>query len=247
MSHESLVSRREQYERRSSIVLFAAGMLFLAGLVEVYSGTGDTATGRVLVAVAWVVFALDLVIRFLLDDDRRDFLRRHWFEVLAVAIPFFRIGMVLYVFVRLAARRGRLAVRIQVYAAYLTVLVVVFGAVLVLGAERNYPGSNIHTYGEAVWWALVTITTVGFGDFVPVSPTGRVIATLMLVNGVVLISVLTALIAARFVQDPDVDEKAVTLDALDERLARIEAALARLDAAGGTDPDEPPDPGGPGS
>jgi len=234
-------TRRERYERRSSIVLFAAGMLFLAGLVEVYAGSGDTRTGTFLVAVAWVVFAIDLVIRLLLDDDKRDFLRHHWFEVLAVAVPFFRVGMVIYIFIRLASRRGRLSARIQVYAAYLTVLVVIFGAVLVLGAERNYPGSNIHTYGEAVWWALVTITTVGFGDFVPVSPTGRVIATLMLLNGVALISVITALIAARFVQDPDPDEKAVTLDELDERLARIEGALARLQAAGGTDPDLPDD------
>lgn len=233
------LSRRERYEQRSSIVLFAAGLLFLAGLVEVYSGAGVTSTGRWLVAASWAVFALDLLIRLLLEEDRRAFLRKHWFEVLAVAVPFFRIGMVVYIFIRLASRRGRLAERIQVYAAYLTVLVVIFGAVLVLGAERGYPGSNIHTYGEAVWWALVTITTVGFGDYVPVSPTGRVIATLMLVNGVALISVLTALIAARFLQDPKGHEPAVTLESLDERLARIELALARLHAAGGTEPDSP--------
>lgn len=231
--------RRHTYESRSAIVLFAAAVLFLAGLVEVIAGAGDTETGRFLVAISWVVFALDLVVRIVLDDDRREFLRAHWFEVLAVAIPFFRIGMVVYVFIRLASHRGRLIKRVQVYAAYLTVLVVIFGAVLVLGAERGYPGSDIHTYGEAVWWALVTITTVGFGDYVPVSPTGRVIATVMLLNGVVLISVLTAVIAARFVQDPDQGEQGVTLDALDERLARIEVALARLQAAGGTDPDEP--------
>ncbi len=230
--------RRHTYESRSAIVLFAAAVLFLAGLVEVIAGAGDTETGRFLVAISWVVFALDLVVRIVLDDDRREFLRAHWFEVLAVAIPFFRIGMVVYVFIRLASHRGRLIKRVQVYAAYLTVLVVIFGAVLVLGAERGYPGSDIHTYGEAVWWALVTITTVGFGDYVPVSPTGRVIATVMLLNGVVLISVLTAVIAARFVQDPDQGEQGVTLDALDERLARIEVALARLQAAGGKDPDD---------
>lgn len=240
MTETPLAHRRHTYEDRSSIVLFAAAVLFLAGLIEVIAGAGDTATGRFLIAIAWVVFALDLVIRIALDDDRRAFLRKHWFEVVAVAIPFFRVGMVAYVFVRLAFHRGRLIQRVQVYAAYLTVLIVIFGAVLVLAAERDYPGSNIHTYGDAIWWALVTVTTVGYGDFAPLSPTGRVIATLMLINGVVLISVVTAIIAARFVQDPDQDEKAVTLDAVDERLARIEAALARLQAAGGTDPDDSP-------
>lgn len=239
MSESRRTNRRHTYERRSAIVMFAAGLLFLVGLVEVLSGAGDTENGRRLIVVSWVVFAIDLLIRVILEDDRRDFLKKHWFEVLAVAIPFFRIGMVVYVFIRLASHRGRLVQRVQVYAAYLTVLVVIFGAVLVLGAERDYPGSSIHTYGEAVWWALVTITTVGYGDFVPVSPTGRVIATVMLVNGVILISVLTAVIAARFVQDPDPDEKAVTLDSLDERLARIEVALAQLTAAGGSDPDAP--------
>lgn len=240
MTETARAHRRHTYERRSAIVLFAAAVLFLAGLVEVIAGAGDTETGSSLIVISWVVFALDLVVRIVLDDDRRAFLRAHWFEVVAVAIPFFRIGMVVYVFIRLASHRGRLVKRVQVYAAYLTVLVVIFGAVLVLSAERDYPGSSIHTYGEAVWWALVTITTVGFGDYVPVSPTGRVIATVMLLNGVVLISVLTAVIAARFVQDPDQGENAVTLDALDERLARIEVALARLQAVGGTDPDDPP-------
>ncbi len=243
MTETARAHRRHTYERRSAIVLFAAAVLFLAGLIEVIAGAGDTATGRFLIAIAWVVFALDLVIRIVLDDDRRVFLRQHWFEVVAVAIPFFRVGMVAYVFLRLAFHRGRLIQRVQVYAAYLTVLIVIFGAVLVLGAERDYPGSNIHSYGDAIWWALVTVTTVGYGDYVPVSPTGRVIATLMLINGVVLISVVTAIIAARFVQDPDHGEQGVTLDALDERLARIEAALARLQAAGGTDPDEPPGEG----
>lgn len=240
MTETPLAHRRHTYEDRSSIVLFAAAVLFLAGLLEVIAGAGDTATGSFLIAISWVVFALDLVIRIALDDDRRAFLRRHWFEVVAVAIPFFRIGMIAYVFVRLAFHRGRLIQRVQVYAAYLTVLIVIFGAVLVLAAERDYPDSNIHSYGDAIWWALVTVTTVGYGDYVPVSPTGRVIATLMLVNGVVLISVVTAIIAARFVQDPDQGENAVTLDVLDERLARIEVALARLQSAGGTDPDDPP-------
>ncbi len=116
----------------------------------------------------------------------------------------------------------------QIYALYLTLLIVTFGASLVLAAERTYPGSNIHTYGEAVWWAFVTVATVGYGDYTPVSPAGRAMATLMLFNGVAVISVITASVASRFVSDPDDGEKAVTLDDLDERLARIEAALEAL-------------------
>ncbi len=232
-------TRLERYENWSSLPVFGFALLFLVGLIEVVTTNGDTRSGRWMIGIAWVAFVIDLAARWLLDDDRRRFPRKHWFEIVAIAIPFFRVGMVFYVFVRLARRRGRMAQRIQVYAAYLTVLVIIFGALLVLAAERNYPGSNIHTYGEAVWWAVVTVATVGYGDFVPVSPEGRSIAVLMLINGVALISIVTASIAARFVADPDAGERAVTLDDLDERLVRIEAALAALTAAGGSDPDSP--------
>jgi len=232
-------TRRERYEEASSLPVFAFAVLFVVGLIEVVSGPGDTGTGRLLVAISWVAFALDLWIRVSLEPQRRAFLHRHWFEVVAIAIPFFRVGMVLYVFVRLARRRGRLVQKVQVYAAYLTILVVIFGALLVLAVERDYPGSDIKNYGDALWWAVVTVTTVGYGDFVPVSPEGRAIAVLMLVNGVVLISVVTAIIAARFVSDQDEGEARITLDLLDERLQRIEAALADLTAAGGADPDGP--------
>lgn len=234
------LTRLETYEQWAALPVFIGAAVFLVGLLEVIAGSGDTATGELLIGIAWVMFAIDLVVRWILDSDSRTFPRRHALEFVAVVIPVFRVGMVAYVFVRLARRRGRLVQKVQVYAAYLTVLVVVFGALLVLSYERGYAGSSIKTYGDAIWWAFVTVTTVGYGDFVPVSPQGRGIAVLMLANGVVLISVVTAVIAAKFVQDPDRDERAVTLDQLDERLARIELALARLRTTGGADPDLPP-------
>jgi len=182
---------------------------------------------------AWIGFVVDLITTWVLDDDPRHFARRHWFAILAVLVPIFRALLVFYIFVRLARGRTRLQSRIQYYAAYLTILVITFGAALVLGAERNYPGSNIHTYGEAIWWACVTVTTVGYGDYTPVSPTGRGIATLMLFNGVAIISVITATISSRFVSNPDKGELPVTLDDVDERLARIEAALAAMSGVSG--------------
>jgi len=226
-------ARRATYERWSAIPVFILGSLFLVGLVEVVMENGDTRTGQVLMGVAWIGFVVDLVTTWVLDDDPRHFARRHWFAILAVLVPIFRALLVFYIFVRLARGRTRLQSRIQYYAAYLTILVITFGAALVLGAERNYPGSNIHTYGEAVWWACVTVTTVGYGDYVPVSPTGRGIATLMLFNGVAIISVITATISSRFVSNPDKGELPVTLDDVDERLARIEAALAAMSGVSG--------------
>jgi len=233
MDRATKAARRATYEKWSAIPVFLLGALFLVGLVEVAMESGDTRTGQVLMIGAWIGFVVDLIVTWTLDDDPRHFPRRHWFAILAVLVPIFRAFLVFYIFIRLARGRTRLQSRIQYYAAYLTILVITFGAVLVLSAERNYPGSNIHTYGEAVWWACVTVTTVGYGDYVPVSPAGRGIATLMLFNGVAIISVITATISSRFVSDPDKGELPVTLDNVDERLARIEAALAAMAGVSG--------------
>jgi voltage-gated potassium channel len=232
-------ARRAVYERWSSIPVFLLGSLFLVGLVEVVMDDGSSEAGAVLMSVTWLGFVVDLGITWLLDDDRRSFARRHWFAILAVLVPVFRALLVFYVFVRLARGRTRLQTRIQFYAAYLTILVITFGAVLVLHAERSYPGSNIQTYGEAVWWAAVTVTTVGYGDYVPVSPAGRLIATAMLFNGVAVISVITATISSRFVSNPSHGRAPVTLDDIDARLTRIEAALT---AAAGQANAVPPEP-----
>jgi voltage-gated potassium channel len=232
-------TRRAAYAKWSAMPVFLLGALFLVGLVEVVMDAGDTATGELLMALGWVGFVIDLIVQWILDDHPRSFPRRHWFAVIAVLIPLFRALFVFYIFIRLARGRTRLQSKIQYYAAYLTVLVITFGAALVLGAERGYPGSNIHTYGEAVWWACVTVTTVGYGDYTPVSPTGRGIATLMLFNGVAIISVITATISSRFVSDPGKGELPVTLDLVDERLERIEQALAALAAQGVRLPESP--------
>jgi voltage-gated potassium channel len=220
--------RRDTYEKWSAVPLFFLGMLFLVGIVEFSTGQGDTSLGVWLMAVAWVGFAADLVVTWWLDEQPRTFARRHAIGILAVLVPAFRALMVFYIFVRLARGRRRLQARVQLYALYLTILVVTFGAALVLTVERPYPGSNIQTYPEAVWWAAVTVTTVGYGDYVPVSPAGRALATLMLANGVIVISVITATIASRFVASPDDGERPVTLDDLDERLERLEAVLTTL-------------------
>ena len=233
-------SRRETYERRSALPVFVLGVLFLVGIIETTTAQGDTSSGLWLMGVAWVGFVVDLLIQWVLDDEPRSFPRRHWFAILAVLVPFFRVLLIAYVFLRLAGGRRRLQAKIQFYALYLTVLVVLFGGALVLSAERSYPGSNITTYGEAIWWSLVSVTTVGYGDYFPVSPTGRAIATLMLVNGVVIISVITATVSSRFVSNPDAGEEPVTLDDIDERLERIEAALGIIGSA--KEPGSAPDP-----
>lgn len=102
--------------------------------------------------------------------------------------------------------------------------------------ERGDPVAEITSPLDGVWWALVTSTTVGYGDMVPVTPEGRGIAVLLMLVGIALLSVVTANIAAFFVEEGESAQVGDVRDevaALREEIAALRAELAtpgRFDA-----------------
>ncbi len=72
-------------------------------------------------------------------------------------------------------------------------------ALLVLKAEQSNPHANITTYTNAVWWAFVTITTVGYGDYYPVTNLGRILALILMFSGLGIIGVLSSYLASMFI------------------------------------------------
>ena len=109
--------------------------------------------------------------------------------------------------------------------ALLAVVVVVFAcSALVLSFEAHANGSNIHNFGDALWWAIVTVTTIGYGDKYPVSAGGRGVATVLMLVGIGLIGVLTATVASYFVEQSADEDRAEMV----ARLDRIESMLIEL-------------------
>jgi hypothetical protein len=99
-------------------------------------------------------------------------------------------------------------------------------AALVLSFERDVPASNIHSYPDALWWAVTTITTVGYGDRFPMSAAGRGVAVVLMVSGIALFGIITASIAAYFVEHKsEQDDVASRLGRILERLDAIESRL----------------------
>jgi voltage-gated potassium channel len=92
--------------------------------------------------------------------------------------------------------RGRLAL----YVGSTTFLLVIVSALAVLDAERRHPDAAISTYPDALWWSVVTITTVGYGDFYPVSTTGRFVALALMIGGIGLIGFVTGSLASWIVE-----------------------------------------------
>lgn len=94
--------------------------------------------------------------------------------------------------------RQRLAESTLLAVALVVVIVVTAGSILIVLIEEPIEGANIKTGSDAVWWSIVTVATVGYGDRFPVTDAGRLIGTLMIIMGVSLFSVLTSYIATQF-------------------------------------------------
>ena len=143
-----------------------------------------------------VVFGFDMGRRAMLAPEHWRYVRQHWVGVLAVLFPPFRIIFSLQL-IRSLFRRGALG-RFLVAAG----LLLLNGAILVYFVERGAPNANIETVGESVWWAAVTVATVGYGDFYPVTTYGRIVATAVMAIGLLTIAVITANVSASFGSQP---------------------------------------------
>jgi voltage-gated potassium channel len=96
--------------------------------------------------------------------------------------------------------RGQYAIVITLTAA---MVVLIFASAFVLQFESTAPDGNIKTGGEAVWWSIVTITTVGYGDFYPVTGPGRVVGFFVMVTGIGIIGALASIFASLLVSSGD--------------------------------------------
>jgi voltage-gated potassium channel len=125
------------------------------------------------------------------------------------------------------------------YAAFVTVLLILMvltvSSILVLQFESKSPDANITTGGDALWWAVVTITTVGYGDKYPVTPGGRLTAVLVMTSGVGIIGALASILSSILVPPPPQEASAGTssveqeLAAVRVELGAIREALQRLE------------------
>jgi voltage-gated potassium channel len=99
-------------------------------------------------------------------------------------------------------------------------IVLAFG-VSMTATEKQYSNSNIRSLSDGLWWAVSTVSTVGYGDKFPVSNPGRVIATGLMFIGVALFSILTATLASNFAARANTDDIG-QFERIHERLDRIE-------------------------
>lgn len=197
------MSRVERWERRSEVPLVLLALAFLVAYAwPVLDPRIDPDVRTVLTAVSWTVwvaFALDLAVRLVLAPDARAYALRHWYDVALVALPLLRPLRLLRLLtlVRMLDRSAAssLAGRVLVYVSVASILAVGLGALAVLDAERGASDANLTAFGDSLWWAATTVTTVGYGDHYPVTTEGRFVAVALMLVGIGLVGAVTASVA----------------------------------------------------
>ena len=226
--------RRLAWERATEWPLTILALLYLAAYaVPILSPSlpsVDKRIARIIDLTTWAPFAIDYIVRVTLASQRWRFVRHHIFDALVVALPLLRPLRLLRLVLILSALNRRATVglrgKVVTYVVGAVILLTFVGSLAVLQAERENPRANITTYQDSVWWAVSTMTTVGYGDRFPTTGEGRVVAVGLMLAGIALIGVITAAVASWFV------EHVRKLEAAESRsqaeLASIAAELREL-------------------
>ena len=216
--------------------------------------------------VICVIFLIDFTMNLRASRPKRAYFitRRGWLDLLG-SIPSF--GFIPFTALFRLARLSRLNRIVKMlqgqagkdlildvlknrsqYATFITILlagmVLSVASILILQEESRSPDANITTGGDALWWGIVTITTVGYGDFYPVTTLGRITAIFVMFAGIGIIGALASILASLLVAPSTSDEPApdkasgtmpqsdgVTTGAIAQELAGLRAEIAQLRAA----------------
>ena len=228
------------------LVLFAAIMVIPMVLIEEF---GDSELARQVALIGnwmiWSIFLLEFVVMISIVPDRWQYTRRAWLDISIIILTFpplpvllstlrlmrlARLARVLRLMrlLKLAAAltRAGLALRSLTskhgvgYLAALSVLLTAGFGILFFLAEPDAEAID-----DGLWWAFVTLTTVGYGDIYPTTMLGRVLAVILMVIGIGFVATLTGAIAAHFIEEEEGAEILRELREIKGRLEKIEEQM----------------------
>jgi voltage-gated potassium channel len=220
---------QQRYRDLAEWPLMGTALVFLAAYAWQVIGRLEGSTAAWLEAVMWAtwgIFAVDYAANVWLARERWHWFIRNLHELFIVALPFFRPLRLLRLVTLLSVLHRTvgetLRGRVVTYVAGSAALLVFVGALAVLDVEQGAPDAKIVTFGDALWWAITTITTVGYGDLYPVTAIGRLVAAALMMSGIAVLGVVTASIASWLVQR--VEDTAETVAEAVEEPVRAEMA-----------------------
>jgi voltage-gated potassium channel len=215
--------KQSAWRRATEWPLLAAAVVFLVAYsIEVIGNYSNSRSlpFDIVIWSTWGLFVVDYGVNLWLAEKRRRWFIRNLHEVAILALPALRPLRLLRLLTLLRLMREfsrAFRGRIVAYVISSAVLLTYIGALAGLDAEQDVPGSNIKNFGDALWWSIVTITTVGYGDHYPITFVGRAVAVGLMVGGIAVLGVITAALASWLVEQVsvragvEVEEADVTL------------------------------------
>lgn len=225
--------RLARWERAIEWPLTIAACAFLAAyatqILAKPQGVVES-VAEVVLWLTWALFLLDYVIRLTITERRWRWFYRHLLDLAIVVLPMLRPLRLMRFFTVLALIQrttgSMLRGKVAIYTVGATVLTVFLAGLAVLDAEQS-SGGPIKNFADALWWAFVTITTVGYGDYFPVTLTGRVVAVGLMIGGIALIGVVTATLASWIVERVSLETEKTAV-ATESQVELLRAEVAEL-------------------
>lgn len=158
--------------------------------------------------VVYIIYVLDFFVRCLTSKNKAAFLKHNFIDLIAILpfslLPDFQAGSVLklirvvtYVLRLIGNVREILYTNGFIYALALTSIITALGSVGIYIFEHD-TNSSIATYSDGLWWSFVTVSTVGYGDIVPLTVGGKIIASILMITGLAFLGMLTSTISTYF-------------------------------------------------
>ncbi|MFL6107646.1 MAG: potassium channel family protein [Marmoricola sp.] len=214
------MTRVDRWERRAEIPLLFLAVAFLVAYAWPVLDESMNHDLRTWLGVCswtvWGAFTIDFVIRVALAQERVSYIRSHWYDAVLISVPLLRPLRLLRLLAlaRIANRSATRSLigRVTTYVAGTAIAAVGLAAIAILDAEQGARGSNIRSFGDALWWAASTVTTVGYGDRYPVTTEGRFIAVGLMIVGVGTVGAVTASVAAWLIKQVELERERGSAD-----------------------------------
>ncbi|MET1022343.1 MAG: potassium channel family protein [Arthrobacter sp.] len=255
--------KQESWRKYSEWPLIAAAFLFLAAysiLIIVEPPAPYEAVLVVVIWSTWAAFGVDYIVKLVLAPQPGRWFIRHPLDLLMVVLPVMRPLRLLRPFtlrqVMDRAPGTAIRTRLMAYVIASAVILIYTVALSVLSFEKDAQHANIKTMGDSLWWAVVTITTIGYGDYYPVTVPGRWAAAALMIGGFVVLSMVTATVSSWLVEsvaaataarketgDTGESDELARLSAKIDGLQDLLAPGPKEPHSGYTEGDPPRDPG----
>ena len=196
----------KKLERATEIPLMLLSLLMIPLLVGPFlwhMSDGEETTFFIIDIFIWLLFAVDMGVKVTISTNRVGYLKSHWLELIAVVVPWFRpLRVVRLIAFAVKGYKGITRAGKPDFLLVYAVGLVMIASTLVTTFEQGQ-SSVLESYSESLWWSIVTITTVGYGDMVPASQIGRIVAVFLMLGGIGIFGAITANLASMFSTSED--------------------------------------------